>query len=1071
MNVLRKTLAPTLPREFLHRERLSQVLSAALRSGEDEADEAHYRLVLLCAPAGYGKTMLLADTMKRLSLPCCWVLLEREDQHLPHFLSTLFASLRQLFPAAADRLDALLQQNSLQDDASLTIILDMLLEILATVSSSSWIINLCNYQEVNTSSRIQHFLNQLLKGLPASCTLIIESRVMPDLELAAFIVYRQMFGLSARDLSFTPEDVYALAQLKGLSGFSTQDAEHLADTFGGWITGMLLASPLGSSSFEAFPSALRPASMSPLADRKHLLAFVSGVFQNEPAIYAVLRQTSLLEELAPDFCDVLLHTSETAALLERAEQLGLFISSTIEDDARIYRCHVLVRQLLLEDMRQQQPQCLRALYQRAARLYYEAHNYQAALTYALQAHDSDVVAEILLEVSQPLLEQGQSELILSALDSLPLSVRERHPRLLLIQANIYLRRGDAASARNCFEQAQHLVPLLASADQLLTRTELALVRGKLLLQQGDYLVAWQTFHDVLEGLPGDERKLRLEAHQQCGICSILSGRPIHEGILHFRQALKLCHAQWEVGIVAELHHQLATAYTWSGNYPVAEHHRSYLRTLLERSQQSQKIMNNRIGLGVLKLRQGLVEEARLAFQETLELTQQTPRFASSYAYALVGLGQVALATHNLSHALGHLQEALDIAHQLEDRYLLNDTLGMLALTYLRCNDTYTARSLLEQMILQNNEVVGYESLFRQLVDGTILLAEQRYDEAVHTLEDVSQQAGKSGIQWVQVQALLRFAACRKVQGLRAGLREAVERIRELNAQGYHDFTIQIELQTYPLLQSIFDEKQEPEESAPVISAAPSERLRIRAFGEPTILLDDRALTSWGRARALELFFYLLDQTQPLRKDRIVATLWPEAEEDETLGRIFRSTVYSIRQTLGDASLTHQAGLYQLNLQALYGQIWYDVALFEAQERTARAALAQEDDEEAAEACAKMIELYQGKYVEAFYSDWCNKRRDLLHQSMLEARRQLALIAWRREAWEESLLHWQQLLLLDPFLETAHYNVMRCYSRMGKRDLALRQYQRCSKDLYEQLGAEPGPLIQKLYQRLSSPQGR
>jgi DNA-binding SARP family transcriptional activator len=53
-------------------------------------------------------------------------------------------------------------------------------------------------------------------------------------------------------------------------------------------------------------------------------------------------------------------------------------------------------------------------------------------------------------------------------------------------------------------------------------------------------------------------------------------------------------------------------------------------------------------------------------------------------------------------------------------------------------------------------------------------------------------------------------------------------------------------------------------------------------------------------------------------------------------------------------------------------------------------------------------------------------------------------------------------------QTAHYGIMRCYARQGKRDLALRQYQRCRRELHEQLGAEPGHTIQKFYQHLANP---
>jgi len=506
---------------------------------------------------------------------------------------------------------------------------------------------------------------------------------------------------------------------------------------------------------------------------------------------------------------------------------------------------------------------------------------------------------------------------------------------------------------------------------------------------------------------------------------------------------------------------------WAGNYVIAEHHRHYVRVLQERLGQPQKIINNLIGLGLLKVHQGLVEEAEEAFQNVLHLTQRSPRFLSSRAYALVGLGELALTCQNTSLALRHLQEALDIARQLEDRYLLNDALGTLSMAYLQLGEKHTARSLLDQMVLQTNEIRSYESISRQLIHGTILLAEQRYDAAQEILEQVVRLTSESGIQWLQIQGLLRLAACRLAQGQPALAKDALQHVQIVNSQSNHDYSVQVELRAYPLLQPLLQEK-DAHEGRSEINVFSTERLHIHALGEPVVLLDDSPVTGWRRARAQELFFFLLESKQPLRKDKIIAALWPESNEDEILNQTFRSTVYCIRQVLGDSCLVYQSGAYQLDLQAVYGPIWYDVAAFEEYERTARAASEEEDDIQAEQAYKYMIELYRGKYVEAFYSDWCLARRDALHQSLMEAHKQLALIAWHREEWEESLQHWQHLLALDPCLETAHYGIMRCYARLGKRDLALRQYQRCRRELHEQLGAEPGHTIQKFYQHLANP---
>jgi DNA-binding SARP family transcriptional activator len=246
----------------------------------------------------------------------------------------------------------------------------------------------------------------------------------------------------------------------------------------------------------------------------------------------------------------------------------------------------------------------------------------------------------------------------------------------------------------------------------------------------------------------------------------------------------------------------------------------------------------------------------------------------------------------------------------------------------------------------------------------------------------------------------------------------------------------------------------------------SPKLTIRAFGEPAVLLDEQPITHWRMAHAMELFFFLLNYDHPISKESILTALWPEC--DDQTNQTFHSTLHHLRKLLGQASVVFRSNGYSLNLAACYSeQVSYDVKEFQQSRLEAEQALAQQDEASAREAFLRMVELYRGDYGQSFYNDWCTFRRDELRAAYLEARRQLAKLAWLAEAWSESAEHWRQMLLLDNCLEEAHYGLMRCYARQGKRGSALRQYQSCQKILLEELGLEPGPAIQNLYQRLTA----
>jgi two-component SAPR family response regulator len=258
----------------------------------------------------------------------------------------------------------------------------------------------------------------------------------------------------------------------------------------------------------------------------------------------------------------------------------------------------------------------------------------------------------------------------------------------------------------------------------------------------------------------------------------------------------------------------------------------------------------------------------------------------------------------------------------------------------------------------------------------------------------------------------------------------------------------------------------PPAASPVLVTATSKplpRLQVYGFGQPTVLLDDKPITHWRMARAMELCFFLLERNKPIHKEKIIAALC--SDEDVRADQTFRSAIYYLRKALGEQCVVAQAGCYSIDLQLTYGQnVEYDVFLFQALAQQAKQG--RKNNDIAYQALTQMVELYRGDYLQSFYSDWCIFQRDNLRREYMDARHQLALIAWQREQFDESIDHWQHLLALDSCIEEAYQGLMLCYLRQKKRGAALRQYQQCVVALREEMGITPGPELQNLYHRLT-----
>lgn len=1122
----RKVTSPALPARYLHRESLvNRVLAALQESPSDPqktASTTPYTLLLVHAPIGYGKTTLLVDVTQRSSLPCCWYFLDHTDTDRITFLTTLLLSIRQQFPNFGHTLDAALTGNAEQANTAnmanyFESVLDLLISAIETEISGGFALLLCNYQEINHLSEMNALVNDLLHKLPPQCTLILESRIIPQLDFAHLLARQLILGIGQDQLRFSAAQIHELAQLLGVGPFTDAEVQQLVSSFDGWITGILLGTRLGNvQQLQWDPpsptTTLAAEGFEPVGDSQYLFSYVvTEVFKHHQQAYAFLKEASVLQEMQPRLCAELLEIplTQASAHLHYLEQQNLFVTHSGEGATLVYICTPALRRLLYERLRCDAPERFSYLHQRAAELYSANQHYTQAITHALEAHTDQTAANLIIASAEQMLNEGHAETLAHWIDAFPEVTIRQFPRLLLIRATICLRQGDDRAALplldKAVEVARQAQPGTVSEMELqnlpLLMAEIAVARVKVLWQRREYRQARELCQQVLAELPADEVEVRAEAYMCLGQCQISLGE-FTAGIAQLQKALQLWGRHTIQRQTADAHSLLARAYGLLGNFTLAEHHMARALTCWEQVQDSWGKVHNLVRLGNIKVWQGAFAEAELAFTQGLTLACGSIQYQRGQAYALDCLGVCYLRQELYEQALKVTEEALALARQISDPFLLNDVLGDLAILYLFMGDTATALILIAEVQVEtaNGNPLGYERALRDLIYGTIYLMQRQHKQAWPYLSESLAIFKKVGHKQQHLQALLRLAAYHlgQEQWVEAEhcLREA-ESIIPLCA-GYERLA-QLEVRWLPHLQQglrklphikhlcdllhveiatqVEEEKSEPEPVEPVpltavVTLHTQEKgesqpttLSIRALGEPAVYLHQEPITHWRMPRAMELCFYLLECGRPMRKDVIITALWSELDEQTV--QTFYSTVYYLRQALGgEGTIVTKGGSYALRLETLYGtEVWYDVQTFEQAQTQAKHLLEKGGDGEAKALYLKMVELYQGDYVQSFYSDWCTLRRDELRRAYLEARKQLAQIAWREENVEESIIHWQHILALDNWVEEAHYGLMRCYARQGKRGLALRQYQRCKKTLEQEFGTLPRASIQNLYQRL------
>ena len=436
----RQIAPPMLPSTVLHRTTLVATLrEVILNDGPYAPSRPVKKLVLLCAPAGYGKTTLLADFAASAPLPCCWYFLEHTDTDPVLFLRTLLTSLCVAFPQLDKTLAAfftnLFARDTAEPSATHRIAIDMLCDTIRAEVPERFALFLCNYEHINESETLTDLINYLLSKLPTQMVLVVESRALPQLEIAQLIVRDEMFALNSYTLRFSAQEIAELARIHGLTSLTMDDAEHLATSFDGWIAGILLGTHLGDLRF--LPSNQVRESRSERSflwenaasarQRRNLFAYVAHeIFQHDQSLYRFLLPSSILQVMEPELCNALLNTTEATQWLAHAEQRGLFVSSYQEANQLIYTCHPVIRDLLTTHLRQCEPERFLTLHNKAAELWHARLNYDQAMYHAIEARAYDRAAQCIAESSKPFMQQGRLETLTHWLQALPAEIGRAH---------------------------------------------------------------------------------------------------------------------------------------------------------------------------------------------------------------------------------------------------------------------------------------------------------------------------------------------------------------------------------------------------------------------------------------------------------------------------------------------------------------------------------------------------------------------------------------------------------------------------------------------------------------------
>jgi LuxR family transcriptional regulator, maltose regulon positive regulatory protein len=445
-----KITVPELPAEFVTRANLCVDLDAG----------AAVDVALVCAPPGYGKTLLLADWARTsTAVETAWVGIDRDDNDPRRLWSAVVAAVAccPSVPGAGR-----LQPPRVWRPATQPEFIAQFAAALAGLPQPIRLI-LDDVQDLVDPQALEG-LRTFLRVKPATVQLVLAGRLDPPLALSRLRLAGRLWELRAAQLSFTPRQTAALLENSGLP-LSPQQVEVLHRRTGGWAAGLRLAA-LGmreSADHEAFLTQF-------CGDDRSVADYLIGeILCGLPAdLQDFLRVTSICDPLPTALAAELSGCDDAGSVLDRLEHETSLVTATgprRED----YRIQELLRTYLVADLQRHGVRRVAGLHAVTARWWAEQDQPLPALEHATRSGDEALLIDLLHRFAVRLLLAGDHGPLRRALAGVGAQTAAADPWLCLACALTHLAAGELSAARDDLRHAQQVWPAHAGVDLAVPR--------------------------------------------------------------------------------------------------------------------------------------------------------------------------------------------------------------------------------------------------------------------------------------------------------------------------------------------------------------------------------------------------------------------------------------------------------------------------------------------------------------------------------------------------------------------------------------------------------------------------
>lgn len=433
--LLTKLHIPPASQNIVHRPELYEKLNLGLCR----------KLILISAPAGFGKTTVVSDWINQNKIPAAWFSLDNGDNDPADFLSYIISGIQRIhseFGQGALKLLNSPNKPSVESIASL-----LINEILNI--KQNFLLVLDDFHLIN-SNEVLKLVIYLLEHIPGNIHIAILTRSDPTLSVSWLRSQHQLVELRSSDLSFSANDISILFNKKLKLGLSIEDAYSLESKTEGWIAGLQLTalSMQGREDISEFIQDLK-------GDNRYIMDYLMEEvlkIQTDD-IKEFLLQTSILEQMSAPLCNAVLNRNDSQLILETLEKNNMFVIP-LDTERTWYRYHHLFAELLKLRLHLKDKATIIVLHNKACNWFEQNNMFDFAIGHALAIQNHEKSIQLIGEVVEKMWENGQHAGILKYGNVLPEGLIKRNAGFCLYYSWILIITGKIQKAG----------PLLMSAE-------------------------------------------------------------------------------------------------------------------------------------------------------------------------------------------------------------------------------------------------------------------------------------------------------------------------------------------------------------------------------------------------------------------------------------------------------------------------------------------------------------------------------------------------------------------------------------------------------------------------------